>query len=236
MSTPNIANREKWLAARKDLLAEEKAFQRQRDALNAKRRALPWVRIDEDYQFDSASGRINLSELFGDKSQLIIYHFMMGEDWEQGCPSCSFWADGFNGTSEHMAHRDASFVCVSNTPLAKIDTYKKRMGWDFDWVSCHGSTFNHDYQASFTPEEMQAGKMYYNYHETSFPANEAPAISIFAKDADGNIYHTYSCYSRGLDNMNVTYQFLDLLPKGRDEDALPYPMAWVKRHDQYEAG
>ncbi|MEM8542109.1 MAG: DUF899 family protein, partial [Pseudomonadota bacterium] len=163
MSTPHIANREKWLVARKDLLAEEKAFLRQRDALSAKRRDLPWVKIDEDYQFDSANGRINLSNLFGDKSQLIIYHFMMGEDWEQGCPSCSFWADGFNGTTEHLAQRDAAFVCVSNTPIAKIDAYKKRMGWTFKWVSCHGSSFNHHYQASFTAEEMAAGKMQYNY-------------------------------------------------------------------------
>ena len=233
MNAPQITNRSQWLAARKALLAEEKAFLRKRDELSAKRRTLPWVKIDEEYQFDSPNGRINLSDLFGDKSQLTIYHFMLGEDWEQGCPSCSFWADGFDGTTAHMAHRDAAFTCVSNAPLAKIDAYKKRMGWAFDWVSCHGSNFNHDYHASFTAEEMAAGKMQYNYRETSFPADEAPAISIFAKDEEGNVYHTYSCYSRGLDNMNVTYQYLDLLPKGRDEAELPHPMAWVKRHDQY---
>lgn len=233
MSAPQIANRDQWLAARTALLAEEKAFQRQRDDLSARRRALPWVKIEQDYQFEGPSGKINLADLFGDKSQLIIYHFMLGENWEQGCPSCSFWADGFNGNSEHMAHRDAAFICVSSAPMDKIDAYKKRMGWAFKWVSCHGSSFNHDYHASFTPEEMAAGKMEYNYRETSFPADEAAAISVFAKDGEGNIYHTYSCYSRGLDNMNVTYQFLDLLPKGRDEAELPSPMAWVKRHDQY---
>lgn len=233
MNVPQITNRDQWLQARKELLAEEKEFLRQRDALSAKRRALPWVKIDEDYQFVGPDGNTNLSDLFGDKSQLIIYHFMMGENWEQGCPSCSFWADGFNGTTEHLAQRDAAFIGVSNTPIAKIDAYKKRMGWSFKWVSCHGSKFNHDYQASFTKDEMAAGKMQYNYRETSFPADEAPAISIFTKDAEGNVYHTYSCYSRGLDNMNVTYQYLDLLPKGRDEAELPYPMAWVKRHDQY---
>ena len=142
-------------------------------------------------------------------------------------------ADGFDGTTMHLEARDAAFVCISNTSLEKINAYKQRMGWDFDWVSSHGSTFNHDYQASFTPEEMESGSVYYNFHDTTFPVSEAPGISVFAKDESGQIFHTYSCYSRGLDNMNVAYQYLDLLPKGRDEDALPHPMAWVKRHDQY---
>jgi predicted dithiol-disulfide oxidoreductase (DUF899 family) len=233
MNAPQTANRDEWLAARKALLAEEKELLRKRDELSAKRRALPWVKVEEDYHFQGPDCEMTLADLFGDKSQLIVQHFMLGADWEEGCPSCSFWADGFNGTTEHIAHRDAAFVCVSNAPLVKIETYKKRMGWDFDWVSCQGSNFNYDYHASFTPEEMKKGKMEYNYRETSFPANEAPAVSIFAKDHAGNVYHTYSCYSRGLDNMNVTYQYLDLLPKGRDEDDLPHSMAWVKRHDQY---
>lgn len=180
------------------------------------------------------NGEQTLAELFGGKNQLIVQHFMLGEDWEEGCPSCSFWADGFNGTTTHLAQRDAMFVAVSNAPLAKIETYRNRMGWSFDWVSCHGSTFNQDYQASFSAEDMSTGRMQYNYRETSFPVSEAPAISIFAKDGGGQVFHTYSCYSRGLDNMNVAYQYLDLLPKGRDEDSLPHPMAWVKRHDQYQ--
>jgi len=233
MNAPQIADRDEWLNARKALLAEEKEFLKKRDELSARRRALPWVRVSDDYRFNGPNGETTLEQLFGDKSQLIVQHFMLGANWEEGCPSCSFWADGFNGTTPHMAQRDAAFVAVSNAPLAKIQAYKTRMGWNFDWVSCHGCSFNHDYHASFTPQEMEAGKMHYNYRETSFPAEEAPAISIFAKDDRGEVYHTYSCYSRGLDNMNVTYQYLDLLPKGRDEGHLPHPMAWVKRHDQY---
>ena len=233
MNTPTIASREDWLAARKDLLAEEKAFLHTRDALSAKRRELPWVKVEQDYRFETLKGEKTLAELFDDKGQLIVQHFMLGENWDEGCPSCSFWADGFNGTTDHLAHRDAAFISVSNAPLAKIEAYRKRMGWDFDWVSSLGSDFNHDYHVSFTPEEMKSGKVDYNFRETTFPSEEAPGISIFAKDDSGQVYHTYSCYSRGLDNMNVAYQYLDLLPKGRDEADLPYAMAWVKRHDQY---
>lgn len=233
MTQPAITSRDEWLHAREKLLAEEKAFLRQRDALSARRRQLPWVLVEKDYRFDGYNGQLSLADLFGDKSQLIVQHFMMGEDWEEGCPSCSFWADGFNGATVHMAQRDAAFVAVSNTSLAKIQAYKKRMGWDFDWVSSLGSSFNHDYQASFLPQEMDSGEVYYNFRKTQFPVSEAPGISVFARDKEGSVYHTYSCYARGLDNMNVAYQYLDLLPKGRDEDALDYPMAWVKRHDQY---
>lgn len=233
MQGPVIETRENWLHARKQLLEEEKSLLRQRDALSAKRRELPWVRVDEDYQFQSGQGERTLADLFGDKSQLIVYHFMLGKGWKEGCPSCSFWADGFDGTTVHLANRDAAFIAVSSAPLPQIESYRNRMGWEFDWVSCHGSSFNLDYQASFTDAQFEQGRMEYNYRETSFPSQEAPAISIFAKGDDGAVYHTYSCYSRGLDNMNVAYQYLDLLPKGRSEDALPYPMAWVKRHDQY---
>ena len=229
----NITTREEWLAARRALLEEEKALLRQRDAVSARRRQLPWVVVEKDYQFDTNDGRKSLADLFGDKSQLIVQHFMMGESWEEGCPSCSFWADGVDGTTMHLGARDAAYVSVSNTSLEKINAYKQRMGWTFDWVSSLGSTFNHDYQASFTPREMESGSVFYNFHDTTFPASEAPGISVFARGENGQIYHTYSCYARGLDNMNVAYQYLDLLPKGRDEDALPHPMAWVKRHDQY---
>ena len=233
MDSPKIADHSTWLAARKELLEEEKALLRSRDALSAKRRELPWVLVQEPYAFETSGGTKTLADLFGNKNQLIVQHFMMGEGWEQGCPSCSFWADGFNGTTAHLAERDAAFVCVSNAPLSQIEAYRKRMGWDFEWVSSFGSTFNFDYQASFTPEQVENGSMYYNYRQTRFPASEAPGISIFAKYANGKVYHTYSTYSRGLDNLNVAYQLLDLLPKGRDEDDLPHPMAWVQRHDQY---
>jgi predicted dithiol-disulfide oxidoreductase (DUF899 family) len=230
---PKTASSAEWLVARQELLVAEKAFLRQRDALAAKRRALPWVPVAKNYQFETSQGPKNLRDLFGGHSQLIVQHFMMGPDWSEGCPSCSFWADGFDGTVQHLNARDAAFVSVSNTALEKIDAYKSRMGWTFDWVSSLGSDFNTDYQASFTPEQVAAGNLYYNFKQNRFPATEAPGISVFAKDENAIVHHTYSTYSRGLDNMNVTYQYLDLLPKGCDEDALPHPMAWVRRHDQY---
>ena len=234
MTNPRIASREEWRAARLELLEQEKAFMRHRDSISALRRDLPWVLVEEDYRFEAPGGEKSLGDLFNGKSQLIVQHFMLGEDWEAGCPSCSFWADGFNGTTIHLENRDAAFVAVSNAPLVKISAFKKRMGWQFDWVSCHGSSFNHDYQASFTKQQMEEGTMDYNYRNSAFPSSEAPAISVFAKDWEGRVCHTYSCYSRGLDNMNVVYQYLDLLPKGRDEEHLSHAMAWVKRHDEYE--
>ncbi|MGI9365897.1 MAG: DUF899 domain-containing protein [Rhizobiaceae bacterium] len=233
MTLHKTATRDEWLQQRKQLLRAEKEFLAKRDALSAQRRQLPWVRVDKAYRFETEEGSKSLPDLFGSKSQLIIQHFMYGDDWEAGCPSCSFWADGFDGTTTHMAQRDASFVAVSNAALDKMQAYKKRMNWDFEWVSCLGSDFNHDYQASFTVEQMAAETRYYNYRDIAFPVSEAHGISIFAKDEAGQVYHTYSTYGRGLDNMNVAYQYLDLLPKGRDEAGLPYPMAWLKRHDEY---
>ena len=165
---------------------------------------------------------------------MIIYHFMYGPDWEEGCPSCSFWADNFNGIDIHLRHRDISLVAVSRAKLDTLDAYRDRMGWSFKWVSSYGSDFNYDYQVSFTADEIEKGEMYYNYAETKFPADEAPAISVFYKDGDGDIFHTYSCYARGLDMLNGAYHYMDLAPKGRDEDDLPYTMAWVHRRDQYE--
>ena len=231
---PTITDRKSWLAARKELLAAEKSHLAARDALAAKRRALPWVKIGDTYTFDTDKGQQSLSQLFGRHAQLLIYHFMMGDDWDAGCPSCSLWADGFDGLTPHFAARDTAFLAVSNASLAKIAAFKTRMDWDFAWASCFGSTFNHDFHASFTDAEVAAGEMTYNYRQTRFPSAEAPAISAFTKDADGTVYHTYSCYSRGLDNMNPVYQYLDLTAKGRDEAALDYPMAWVRRHDEYE--
>ena len=237
-STPKtdhpIVSREQWLKARRDLLAAEKAFTKQRDDLNARRRALPWVRVEPAYTFDTPDGRQTLGDLFEDRSQLIIQHFMYGADWDDGCPSCSFWADSYNGVDIHLAHRDISFVVVSVAPLPTLQTYKKRMGWTFRWVSSAGTTFNRDFHVSFSPEELEKGEAYYNYGTVGFPSTEAPGASAFYRDSDGAIYHTYSCYARGLDILNGAYHYMDIAPKGRNEDGLPWPMAWLRRRDQYE--
>jgi predicted dithiol-disulfide oxidoreductase (DUF899 family) len=232
MNRPTIVARETWLAARKELLAKEKELTRQRDRLSAERRALPWVKVDKAYVFEGPAGKETLADLFAGRGQLLVYHFMFGPDWEEGCPSCSFWADNYNGITQHLKHRDVQLVAISRAPIAKLEAYRRRMGWSFKWVSSLGSDFNRDYHVSFTPEEK--GSAYYNYREGGFSGSEAPGISVFFKDEGGAIFHTYSCYARGLDAMNSAYQLLDLVPKGRDEDGLPHPMAWVRRHDRYE--
>ena len=229
-----IASRAEWLDARMALLEKEKELTRAKDALAEARRALPRVQVDEDYQFQTNDGSVALGDLFGPHSQLLVDHFMFGADWEEGCPSCSFWADGFDGIDIHLAARDVSFVVISAAPLEKLNAYKARMGWRFNWVSSEGSDFNRDMGVAFTPEEVEAGKMNYNYRDTGFPATEAPGLSVFVKDDAGRVYHTYSVFSRGLDTYNAAYQLLDLVPKGRDEAALPFSMAWLRRRDQYE--
>jgi predicted dithiol-disulfide oxidoreductase (DUF899 family) len=229
MTAPVIATRGEWLEARKALLAKEKEFTKARDALSAQRRAMPWVKIETPYSFETPAGSETLSDLFAGKSQLIVYHFMYGPTWEQGCKSCSFWADNYNGTDVHLAHRDATLIAVSSAPLATLEAYKKRMGWTFKWVSSGGTTFNQDFGVSPKPGEP----LDYNYGTVVKEMDELPGISIFAKDAAGNVYHTYSCYSRGLDMLNGAYHMMDLLPKGRDEEGLPYPMAWVRHRDKY---
>lgn len=233
MADHTVVSKSEWLQARREHLAKEKEFTRLRDELARQRRALPWVKVEKNYQFESIAGPLSLGELFGEASQLIVQHFMFGPDWQEGCPMCSFWGDNFSGTSEHLAHRDISFVAVSRGPLEAIQAYKTRMGWDFNWVSSLGSDFNFDFDVSFTEAEMAAGKVRYNYRETTFPSSEGPGVSVFVRDQAGEIFHTYSCYSRGLDMLNGAYHYIDLTPKGRDEDELPYPMAWVRRHDQY---
>jgi predicted dithiol-disulfide oxidoreductase (DUF899 family) len=233
---PKIVSREEWLAARKALLAKEKELTRRRDELAKERRALPWVKVEKNYIFDSPSGKKTLADLFEGRSQLIIYHFMFGPEWNEGCPSCSFLMDHTDGTLAHLAQRDVSFAAVSRTPIGKIEAFKKRLGWRFPWVSSHGTDFNFDYQASFTKEEMAKGKVYYNFDLVEFPSAEAPGISVFYKDRSGNIYHTYSAYARGTENAVTTYNYLDLVPKGRDEDSLPFTMAWVRHHDRYTDG
>ena len=227
-----IVSREDWIEARKTHLADEKAFTKARDALSARRRALPWVRVEKDYRFQTDEGERSLGDLFGPHSQLIVQHFMYGPDWEAGCPSCSFWADGYDPHIVHLAHRDAAMVTVSNTSLEKIDAYKARMGWSFPWVSSMGSDFNRDFAVTFTADEMQSGRPVYNYGSSGFPAPEAPGISIFHKPDPDTIVHTYSTFGRGLDMMNAAYHYIDLLPKGRDEAA--GNMAWLRRHDEYE--
>ena len=223
-----------WLAARKELLRKEKEFTRLRDELSRQRRALPWEKVEKHYVFDSPTGKQTLADLFGGRSQLMIYHFMFGPGWKEGCPSCSYLADTFDGCAVHLAHRDVTFMAVSRATLPEIEAFKKRMGWRFPWVSSFGSEFNHDYQASFTPQEIVVGKVFYNYEMTEFPSEEGPGASVFYKNEAGEIFHTYSCYARGLDAMVGTYNWLDLAPKGRDEDGLAFTMAWVRHHDKYE--
>jgi predicted dithiol-disulfide oxidoreductase (DUF899 family) len=228
--TPRIVSHEEWLKVRKAHLAKEKEFTRLRDELARERRELPWERVDKDYVFEAPEGRVKLAELFAGRGQLIVQHFMFGPDWDEGCPSCSFWSDNFNGIDAHLAHRDTSFVLVSRAPIAKLEAYRKRMGWTLRWVSSLGSDFNFDYGVSFKPDE--AGRKY-NYDTIKPYGEEAPGLSVFRRGEDGAIYHTYSTYARGLDTLNGTYHLLDLTSKGRDEEGLSFPMAWVRRHDRY---
>lgn len=234
MANYKVVSHDEWLAARKEHLLKEKEFTRLRDQLSHQRRELPWERVEKKYIFEATKGKESLSQLFAGRSQLIVYHFMFPPSWSEGCPSCSFWADNFNGIIVHLNHRDVTMVAVSKAPIDKLEGYKKRMGWTFKWVSSLDTDFNRDYQVSFTPEEMQKGEMYYNYTASKFPMEEAPGISVFFQDTDGGIFHTYSSYSRGLDMLNGAYHYLDLVPKGRDEDNLSYHMAWLRRHDKYD--
>jgi predicted dithiol-disulfide oxidoreductase (DUF899 family) len=234
MTTHSTVSRDEWLAARQALLAKEKEFTKQRDALSAARRELPWVKVEKDYVFEGPDGKETLADLFDGRSQLIVYHFMLGPGWEQGCPSCSFLADHFDGAVVHLAHRDTTFVVVSRAPLDEIETFQKRMGWRFKWVSSYGNDFNHDYHVSFSEDEMAKGEVVYNYRKSEFPSEEAPGVSVFARDEAGGVFHTYSAYARGLDMLLRTYNFLDMVPKGRDEGDLPFTMSWVRHHDLYE--
>lgn len=233
MTKHNVVSREEWLAARKAHLEQEKIFTRARDELSRARREMPWVEVDKSYVFDGPDGKESLSELFAGRSQLLIYHFMFGDDWEQGCKSCSFLADSYSGSVIHLAQRDVTMVTVSIAQRAKIDAYKQRMGWEFKWVSSHACDFNRDFNVSFTDEERQNSSATYNYKLSSFPMEEAPGISAFVKD-EGKIYHTYSSYGRGLDMFINTYHLLDIVPRGRDENGLNYSMEWLRHHDRYD--
>ena len=228
-----IVSRQAWLAARKALLAKEKAFSRERDALARERRALPWVKVEKSYAFDTPEGTRSLTQLFGARSQLIVYHFMLGPGWEAGCKSCSYLADHFEGALPHLAARDVSFAAVSRAPLAEIEAFRKRMGWRFPWVSSHGNDFNFDFHVSFRKEEMGT-QVEYNYVLGEARMEELPGASAFYKDERGSVFHTYSTYSRGLDLMIGAYNWLDIAPRGRDEGGLEFSMSWVKHHDKYE--
>lgn len=227
-----VVSQQQWLEARKVLLAKEKELTHLNDQLAAERRALPWVKVDKHYVFDTQEGRKTLAELFGNNSQLIIYHFMMGPDWEAGCPGCSFLADHIDGPNQHLKHHDVSIVVVSRAPLAKIDAYKKRMGWKFRWVSSLNSDFNSDYHVSFTKADIANGDSTYNFEVRAEQSEgEAPGTSVFYRNDAGEVFHTYSSYARGGDILIGAHNFLDLTPKGRNEDTI---MDWMRRHDEYE--
>lgn len=234
MAPNKIVSREEWLKARLDLLEREKAFTRQRAALSQARRALPRVLIDKRYVFENVDGERDLAGLFGAKSQLIVYHFMFGEDWAEGCASCSFWADSFERNIVHLAARDVAFAAISTAAPQVLDAYKRRMGWSFAWYSARKSSFNQAFGVSFSPEQLAGEAPNYNFGTQRFGVSEAPGISVFCKDQQGRVLHCYSTFARGLDEYNAAYHYLDIAPNGRDEDELPVAQAWVRRRDRYE--
>ena len=229
-----VVSRDRWIADRKNLLAHEKELTQLRDRIAAERRALPWVRLEQDYVFDTVDGPRRLADLFQGRRQLLVQHFMLGPGWEQGCKSCSFMADHLDGIAIHLAHRDIALLAVSRAPLAEIQRFRQRMGWQFAWASANGNDFNRDFHVSFTPEDRQDGEVYYNFHMTPFPKEEAPGISIFYKDDAGEVFQTYSTFGRGVEVMMGAYNLIDLTPKGRDEQDMAYGMEWVRHHDRYE--
>ena len=226
-----VVSHDEWLAARTEFLAREKEFTRLRDAVNQQRRELPWERVEKDYLLEGPNGKESLAGLFEGRSQLIVYHFMFSADWDAGCPHCSFWADNFNDIIVHLNHRDITMVAVSRAPYAKLAAYRQRMGWSFKWLSSTDSDFNFDYHVSFTGKEVAEKKVFYNYTMQDAGA-EREGTSVFYRDDDGNVFHTYSAYARGIDMTNTAYHYIDLVPKGRDEG--DRPQYWVRRHDEYK--
>ena len=229
---PKIVSRDAWLKARKKLLNKEKKFTRDREKLAAERRQLPWVKVEHDYVFEGPNGRESLSDLFGNNSQLVVYHFMFGPDWKEGCAHCSFWADHYDGMVPHLGARDTSFAVISRAPRSEIAPFQKRMGWTFKWLSSGQNNFNYDFHVSFHPEDLKKGRAVYNYAKFTWDMSDREGISVFTKNKKGEIFHTYSTFARGIDHVNPTYQFLDLLPKGRDERGRG--QFWVKYHDRYK--
>ncbi len=230
MKTHTVVSTEEWLAARKTLLVKEKELTRLRDQLSQERRDLPWVKVEKNYVFDDPNGQQTLSELFDGLSQLMVYHFMLGPEWEEGCPSCSFWADNFEGIDIHLKHRDITFLAMSRAEIEKIEAYKKRMGWTFKWVSSFTNDFNYDFNVSFTHDGKEKNEITYNYLKQPYFIDELAGVSVFFKDEQGDIFHTYSTYSRGLDMLNGAYNYIDLVPLGRNEDD---GMSWVRHHNKY---
>jgi predicted dithiol-disulfide oxidoreductase (DUF899 family) len=228
-----VVSPKQWLAARKRLLVKEKKFSKLRDQLNRQRRELPWAKVDKEYVFDTPRGRRTLAQLFDGRSQLIVYHFMFGPGWKDGCPHCSFWADHYDSVNHHLGARDTTFVVISRAPLKEIAPFKKRMGWRFNWVSSNETDFNFDFNVSFTPEQIRSRKVFYNYVSGPMGIDEREGVSAFYRDKRGDVYHTYSSYARGIDLMNTTYNFLDLTAKGRDEHP-DHPQDWVRYHDKYK--
>ena len=230
-----VVSREDWLAERTALLAREKELTRLRDQIAGERRALPWVRIEKNYVFDTPDGKRPLAELFDGRRQLLVQHVMFGPGWAQGCPSCSYMADHSDGMDVHLAHRDVTLVAVSRAPLAEIERFRERMRWKFRWVSSYGSEFNYDFGVSFTPEDVAKGEISYNFGRRSFALEELPGVSVFFKNDANEVFHTYSTYGRGVEVMMGTYNMLDLVPKGRDEREAGHKMEWVRHHDRYDA-
>jgi len=234
MQPHKIVSREEWIEARKAHMAREKELTRARDALSEERRALPWVKVDKAYLFDAPSGKVTLADLFKGRNQLVVQHVMFAPDWDAACKSCSFWADGFERMVPHLAARDTTMIAISLAPVEKLEAFKKRMGWTFDWVSSGNNDFNYDYGVSFTPEQIAAGTAKYNYGTTRLYGPELPGISVFYRDEAGTVFHTYSTFARGLDMMNAAYHYLDLTPLGRHEEGPPRSMDWVRLRDQYQ--
>jgi predicted dithiol-disulfide oxidoreductase (DUF899 family) len=227
-----IVSEEEWVKARTELLKKEKEFTALRDQLSQQQRDLPWVAVDKEYVFEGKNGKQTLSELFDGRSQLLVYHFMFDSSWNAGCPSCSFWADNFNGIIVHLNRRDVTMIAVSHAPYGKLAAYQKRMGWDFKWVSSYDTDFNFDYHVSFTQDQLAKKEDSYNYTDQAW-MSEREGISVFYKDPAGRVFHTYSAYARGIDMLNAAYNYLDLVPKGRDEVGHAFPQFWVRRHDEY---
>lgn len=226
----DIVSSTEWEKRRTDLLRKEKELTRARDALSEARRALPWERVEKTYVFDGPDGEVTFAELFAGRTQLIVYHFMFAPEWEAGCKSCSFWADNFERNAIHLAHRDATMVAISRAPIEKLLAFQKRLSWTFPWVSSGRNDFNYDFRVSFAPGQAD---QVYNFVPKTNPMTDLPGISVFYRDPDGRIFRTYSTYGRGIEGANAAYQYLDLLPKGRDEDP-QRPMSWLRHRDDYD--
>jgi len=229
-----VVSSDRWVAERRQLLAREKELMHLKDQIARERRALPWERVEKIYTFDALEGTRTLADLFEGRRQLMVQHFMFAPGWEEGCKSCSFMADHTDGMNVHLAHRDITFVAISRAPLGELERFRRRMGWQFKWVSSFGSSFNYDFRVSFTPEEVAKGKLDYNYGDWPMAYDEWPGVSVFYKDDVGEVFHTYSTFGRGVEVMMGTYSLLDLTPKGRDERDVAYKMEWLRHHDRYE--